>query len=92
MQPTNNFLRRDGGNLNLDNNKIVNLSEPTEVQDATTKQYVDSRKPLITIWAQENGPSKRSGELSTNGLYRKWRPIYPQKLLGIVLGYACCFW
>ena len=21
-----------------------------------TKQYVDSRKPLITIWAQENGP------------------------------------
>ena len=26
------------------------------MQDATTKQYVDSRKPLITIWAQENGP------------------------------------
>ena len=22
----------------------------------TTKHYVDSRKPLITIWAQENGP------------------------------------
>ena len=53
---TNNFLRRDGGDLNLDNNKIVNLSEPTEDDDATTKQYVDSRKPLITIWAQENGP------------------------------------
>ena len=40
----------------MNNNKIVNLSEPTEDDDATTKQYVDSRKPLITIWAQENGP------------------------------------
>ena len=38
------------------NHKLVGLSEPTELQDATTKQYVDSRKPLITIWAQENGP------------------------------------
>ena len=53
---TNNFFRRDGGDLNLSNNKIANLSEPTEVQDAVTKHYVDSRKPLITIWAQENGP------------------------------------
>ena len=62
------FLRRDGvdgmtEDLNLDNNKIVNLSEPTEDDDAVTKQYVDThhRKPLITIWAQENGPLN-SGE------------------------------
>ena len=52
----NKFIRRDGGDLNLSNNKIVKLSEPTEVQDAATKQYLDSRKPLITIWAQENCP------------------------------------
>ena len=58
---TNNLFRRDGsdsigGELNLSNNKIVNVSEPTSDQDAVTKNYVDSRKPLITIWAQENGP------------------------------------
>ena len=64
---TNNFLRRDGleemtEDLNMDNNKIVNLSEPTGVRDAATKRYVDThRKPLITIWAQENGPLN-SGE------------------------------
>ena len=29
-------------NLNLANNKIINLSEPTENTDATTKQYVDN--------------------------------------------------
>ena len=36
--------------------KITNVADPTEDDDAVTKQYVDSRKPLITIWAQENGP------------------------------------
>ena len=44
------------GDLNLSNNKIVNVANPTSAQDAVTKHYVDSRKPLITIWAQENGP------------------------------------
>ena len=65
---TYHLLRSDGvdgmsADLNMDNNKIVNLSEPTGVRDATTKRYVDThhRKPLITIWAQENGPLN-SGE------------------------------
>ena len=65
---TYHLLRRDGvdgmsEDLNMDNNKIVNLSEPTGVRDATTKRYVDThhRKPLIAIWAQENGPLN-SGE------------------------------
>ena len=49
-------FRRDGEDLNLSNNKIVNLSEPNSDQDAVTKHYADSRKPLITIWAQETGP------------------------------------
>ena len=58
---TNNFLMRDGfdsmgGDLNLSNNKIVNVANPTSAQDAVTKHYADSRKPLIEIWAQENGP------------------------------------
>ena len=58
---TNNFFRRDGGELNLSNNKIVSVANPTSAQDAVTKHYSDSRKPLITIWAQENGPLN-SGE------------------------------
>ena len=49
------------GDLDLNNNKITNVADPTEDDDAVTKQYVDSRKPLITIWAQENGPLN-SGE------------------------------
>ena len=47
------------GDLNLANSKIVNVGNPTSAQDVVTKQYVDSRKPLITIWAQENGPPNR---------------------------------
>ena len=54
----NNFLRRDGSNdvdgeLNMNNNKITGLADPTNAQDVVTKHYVDSRKPVITIWAQE---------------------------------------
>ena len=58
----NNFLKLDGtnnmvGELDLNNNKITNVADPSDDGDAATKQYVDSRqKPLITIWAQENGP------------------------------------
>ena len=44
--------------LNMNNKKITNVADPTEDDDVVTKQYADShhRKPLITIWAQENGP------------------------------------
>ena len=58
---TNNLFRRDGtnnmeGDLNADNHKIINVANPTSAQDAVTKHYADSRKPVITIWAQEAGP------------------------------------
>ena len=41
-----NYLKKDGttpltGNLNLNSNKIINLSTPTSDTDATTKKYVD---------------------------------------------------
>ena len=57
---TYDLIKRDGsnnmqGDLNLDNNKITNVATPTSGQDAVTKRYADSRKPLITIWAQETG-------------------------------------
>ena len=40
------YLEKDGtvamtGNLNLNNNKIINLSKPTQDNEATTKDYVD---------------------------------------------------
>ena len=31
------------GNLNLNNNKIINLEDPTDNQDAFTKKYLNSR-------------------------------------------------
>lgn len=41
------YLKADGtrslsGNLNLNNNKITNLADPTSAQDAATKAYVDA--------------------------------------------------
>ena len=35
-------------NINVFNNKITQLSEPTDAQDAATKQYVDDNKTKIT--------------------------------------------
>ena len=42
---SNNFLRRDGSNdvqgeLNMNNHKLVGLTEPTESQDAATRGYI----------------------------------------------------
>ena len=53
-------MKRDGtnlptGNLNMNDNKLTGLANPTDGQDAATKSYVDSRKPVITIWAQKGG-------------------------------------
>jgi hypothetical protein len=46
------------GNLNLSNNKIVNVTDPTLAQDATTKAYVD---------AKTNGTSAGSFTTVTTG-------------------------
>ena len=41
----NNFIRRDSSNniegeISMNNHKLINLSEPTEAQDAATRGYV----------------------------------------------------
>ena len=60
----NNFIRRDSsneveGDLSMNIHKIKNLAEPINSRDAVNKRYVDRRKPIITIWAQEKGHLSR---------------------------------
>ena len=49
---SNNFLRRDvsndvQGELDMNNHKLVGLTEPTENQDAATRGYI---KMVLIIW------------------------------------------
>lgn len=43
-------------NVAMNSHRIMYLPEPSSSQDAATKNYVDSRKPLITVWAEESAP------------------------------------
>ena len=54
-----NYLKKDGttpltGDLNLNNNKIINLSTPTSDTDATTKKYVDKLNHESNIQPSHN--------------------------------------
>jgi len=40
-------------NVLMNGYRLVDLSEPMAGQDAATKDYVDLRKPIITIWVEE---------------------------------------
>jgi len=41
-----------------DSSRIINLPEPSAGGEPATKSYVVSRKPIITIWAVQNGVIK----------------------------------
>lgn len=36
-------------------NSVISLADPVNNIDAVNKQYVDSSKPVIAIWAEEKG-------------------------------------
>ena len=71
----NNFIRRNGssavtGSIDMTGNTFYNVGNPTVDQDVATKTYVDSnnaviknyvssRKPIVTIWAEEDGVLER---------------------------------
>ena len=65
----NNFLRRDGSNdvqgeLNMNNHKLVGLSEPTESQDAATRGYIKNftRNNFLKL----DGTNNMAGDLDLN--------------------------
>ena len=62
-----NFVRRDGsndvgGDISMNNHKLVNLSEPTEAQDAATRGYVKNftRNNFLKI----DGTNNMEGDLN----------------------------
>ena len=65
----NNFIRRDGSNdiegeLSMNSHKLVNLSEPTEAQDAATRGYVKNftRNNFLKI----DGTNNMEGDLNAD--------------------------
>ena len=66
---SNNFLRRDGfndvqGEINMNNHKLVGLSEPTESQVAATRGYIKNctRNNFLKL----DGTSNMAGDLDLN--------------------------
>lgn len=60
LNALNTAVKLDGnnpmtGDLKMGNHQIKGVTNPVDQQDAATKNYVDSRKPLITVWAEETG-------------------------------------
>ena len=41
--------------VRLKQDAVTRVREPIDPDNAATKNYVDSRKPLITVWAEEKG-------------------------------------
>ena len=50
-----NGLNHMNGHLNMGSHNINNVLDPVVKQDVATKNYVDKRKHLITVWAEQRG-------------------------------------
>ena len=64
-----NFVRRDGsndvgGDISMNNHKLVNLSEPTEAQDAATRGYIKNftRNNFLKL----DGTNNMEGDLNVD--------------------------
>jgi hypothetical protein len=64
LEALNTAVKLDGndpmtGNLKMGQHQIKGAADPVDPQDVATKGYVDTvlcgHKPLITVWAEENG-------------------------------------
>ncbi len=60
LDALNTAVKIDGndpmtGDLKMGSHQIKGVMDPVDPKDAATKNYVDSRKPLITVWAEESG-------------------------------------
>ncbi len=75
LESSDGFLVRVGSNdicqfstnINVYNNKITQLSEPTDAQDAATKQYVDDNKTKITSLCYDGHIPPLGGNESKTG-------------------------
>jgi len=64
-----NFLKRDGtvamtASLNMGSQRINSLAEPTSLQDAATKNYVDTRETSI-----RNDTFRKDGSIAATGAF-----------------------
>ena len=46
------------GNLNMNNNKLVNLATATSNSDAATKKYADDKKVDLSHYLKRDGTKK----------------------------------
>ena len=71
----NTYIRLDGesditGNLNMALRKIENLGDPTNLKDATSKEYVDNTKGTGIIGELKDETANIKGNLDFTGQYR----------------------
>lgn len=55
-----------GGNLNMNNKKIIHLLQPTSDSDAATKKYVDDSSVNVSNYLKRDGTSQMAGDLNMN--------------------------
>ena len=79
------------GDLTMNSHAIKSLNDPIDAQDAATKNYVDSQKKLITVWAETKDPSLGyvwsfgAAPVEGNNAYRGYVMMSPGRVLRMSL-------